>query len=249
MRIIVNADDLGISEAVNEVIFQGMERKVITSATMLANGAAVQAAAREANRFPHCSFGIHLNLTEFQPISSESVRDLKPILNKKNCFNGNSIREVSIGLSMLRAIFQEWCCQVESLIQLGIEPSHFDGHHHVHTIPQILPVLVALRRRYKIDKIRISRNMYDRSERPARSLLAKKSVFNMALRTVGFHTTRIFTDLQTFVRLCGSRPPAPTAELMTHPGSLPHDGETALLEEHWPSKLSYEVALISYKNL
>lgn len=245
----MNADDLGISEAVNENIFQGMERKVITSATMLANGSAVQAAAREANRFTHCSFGIHLNLTEFEPMSSDSLRDLKPILNEKNCFNGNSIREVSISQSLLRAIFREWCCQVESLIQLGIEPSHFDGHHHVHTIPQMIPVLVALRRRYKIDKIRISRNMYDRPERPTRSLLAKKSVFNMALRTVGFRTTRIFTDLQTFVSLCGSRPPAPTAELMTHPGSLPRDSEAALLEEHWPSKLSYEVALISYKNL
>ena len=245
----MNADDLGISSAVNEVIFQGMERKVITSATMLANGGAVQAAAREVNRFPHCSFGIHLNLTEFEPMSSESLRDLKPILNKENCFNGNSIREVPISVSMLRAIFREWCCQIESLIHLGIEPSHFDGHHHVHTIPHMIPVLVALRRRYRIDKIRLSRNMYDRSERPARILLAKKSIFNLALRTAGFRTTRIFTDLQTFVRLCGLRPPAPTAELMTHPGALPRDGEAALLEENWPSKLSYDVALISYKNL
>ena len=250
MRIIVNADDLGISESINEAIFQGMQRKIITSATMLANGAALEAAARELHRFPDCSFGIHLNLTEFEPLCSESFRDLKPILNEKNCFNGNSIREVHISLSMLTAIFREWCCQIEHLIQLGIQPTHFDGHHHVHTIPQLIPVLAALRRRYKINKIRKSRNLYDLPERPARSLLAKKSVFNLALRTVGFRTTRIFTDLQTFVGLCGLRPPAAaTAELMTHPGALPRDGEAVLLDEHWPSKLSYDVTLISYKNL
>jgi hypothetical protein len=114
----------------------------------------------------------------------------------------------------------------------------------------MLPVLAALRRRYKINKIRISRNMYDLSERPARGLLAKKSVFNLALRTVGFRTTRIFTDLQTFVGRCGLRAPAaPTAELMTHPGALPRNGEAVLLDEYWPSKLSYDVALISYKDL
>ena len=249
MRIIVNADDLGISESVNEAIFQGMQRRVITSATMLANGSELKAAARELHRFPECSFGIHLNLTEFEPLCPESFRDLKLILNEENCFNGNSIREVHISLSMLRAIFREWCCQIECLIQLGIQPTHFDGHHHVHTIPQLLPVLAALRRRYKINKIRISRNIYDLSERPARGLLAKKSVFNLALKTMGFRTTRIFTDLQTFVGLCGLRPPAATAELMTHPGALPRDGEAVLLDEYWPSKLSYSVALISYKNL
>src|SRR5215471_2247740 len=62
VRIIVNADDLGISEAVNEATFRAMERGVITSATMLANGPEVVAAAKLAPRFPKCSFGVHLNL-------------------------------------------------------------------------------------------------------------------------------------------------------------------------------------------
>jgi len=52
MRIIVNADDLGMSEAVNEAIFQGMQRGVITSATMLANGPALKAAAQSLHLFP-----------------------------------------------------------------------------------------------------------------------------------------------------------------------------------------------------
>lgn len=250
MRIIVNADDLGISEPVNEAIFHGLQRKVITSATMLANGAAVKAAARELRRFPGCSFGVHLNLTEFEPVCAQSCRDLKPILNEENCFNGNRIREVHISVAMLRAIYREWCCQIESLIQLGVEPSHIDAHHHVHTIPQMLPVLRALRKRYKIGKVRISRNLYGDSEHPERSLLVKKRAFNLGLRAAGFRTTGIFTDLQTFVRKCGNRvPAAASAELMTHPGSSATAGEAGLLAEHWPSKLSYEVALISYKML
>lgn len=249
MRIIVNADDLGISEPVNEAIFQGMQRKVITSATLLANGPAVKSVARELRRFPDCSFGVHLNLTEFEPVCPESHRDLKPILNENKCFNGNRIREVHISVRMMRAIFREWCAQVETLIQLGVEPSHFDGHHHVHTIPQMLPVLRALRKRYKIDRVRISRNVYDESEHPPRSLLAKKRAFNAALRMARFRTTRIFTDLQTFVRKCGDRVPAPSAELMTHPGLMAPDAEAVLLAEHWPDKLSYKVDLISYKEL
>jgi len=250
MRIIVNADDLGISEPVNEAIFQGMQRGTITSATLLSNGPAVRAAARELHLFPNCSFGVHLNLTEFEPLCPGSHAALADILDQNRCFNGNSIREVRISASMLRAIFREWCFQIENLMRLGVEPSHLDAHHHVHTIPQLLPVLAALRRRYKINKVRISRNMYDDSERPGKLLLLKKRVFNAALRTIGFRTTRIFTDLATFIKLCAVRPPRPASvELMTHPGSVPRDEEANLLESDWPGRLAYKATLVSYHNL
>lgn len=250
MRIIVNADDLGMSEFVNEAIFQGMRRGTITSATMLSNGAAVKVAAQNLRLFPKCSFGVHLNLTEYSPLCPGSYADLARILDSDKCFKGNSIREVGISVPMLGAIFREWCCQIENLIRLGVEPTHLDGHHHVHTIPQLLPVLAVIRRRYKINKVRISRNMYDDQERPSDLLLMKKGLFNSALRIVGFRTTRLFTDLRTFIKLCSARPPRPsTVELMTHPGSLPPDDEEILLQSDWTERLSYETALVSYSNL
>ncbi len=250
MKIIVNADDLGMSDSVNQAIFEGMRSGAITSSTLLANGPAVKSAAQELRHFSNCSFGVHLNVTEFEPLFRESPVALAGILNREGHFNGNSIREVRIGRRMLGAIFREWCCQIESLMHMGVQPSHLDAHHHVHTIPQMLPVLAALRRRYKIEKIRISRNMYDDVERPAQSLLVKKRAYNLALRAIGFRTTRIFTDLATFVRVCALNPPqAASVELMTHPGSLPRNEETALLESGWPGRFSYDVSLISYENL
>lgn len=72
IQIIVNADDLGLSAEVNEAIFRAMEAGVITSATMLSNGSAVIPAARILHRFPNCSFGVHLNLTEFRRLGAES---------------------------------------------------------------------------------------------------------------------------------------------------------------------------------
>jgi chitin disaccharide deacetylase len=250
MRIIVNADDLGISEPVNEAIFAGMQRGTITSATLLANGPAVEAAAGKVQHFPNCSFGIHLNVTEFAPVAQASLRDLTPILDNNQRFNGNAIREVPLGLGMLRAIYSEWCCQIDRLIRLGVEPTHFDAHHHVHTIPQIFPVLAALRQRYKINKIRISRNMYEDSNCPSSALLAKKRFYNQALRTIGFRTTKIFTEFLTFFHLCAERPPRQeSVELMTHPGSSPGNEEAKLLESDWPRRLFYQVALVSYKNL
>jgi len=249
LKIIVNADDLGISEPVNEAIFEGMRKGVVTSATILANGAAIKAAAQQATSFPRCSFGIHLNLTEFAPLSETSQTELASILNENRCFNGNAIREVPINRQLLRAVFREWCRQIETVMQLGVEPSHLDGHHHVHTIPQMLPVLAALRHRYKIRKIRISRNLYIDSQRPANSLLAKKALLNLALRTIGFKTTRLFTELATFLKLYSTQPPhSASIELMTHPGSVDLE-EAQLLQDYWPSQIAYEKELVSYKDL
>ncbi len=250
IQIIVNADDLGINVEVNEAIFRAMEDGVITSATILSNGSAVIPAARRLHRFPKCSFGVHLNLTEFQPLDAESPTALSNILNEHNCFNGNAIREVRISAPMLSAIYREWCAQIDNLIQLGVQPSHFDAHHHVHTIPQMLPVLAALRRRYRINKARISLNMYDPATPASKALLAKKWLYNQSLRCIGFKTTRIFTDLEVFIKVCAAQPPTERLiELMTHPGSVLPSGEHGLLASDWTKRLSYQVALVSYKAL
>ncbi len=250
IQIIVNADDLGMSAEVNEAIFRAMEAGVVTSATMLSNGPAVIPAARMLQRFPNCSFGVHLNLTEFQRLGAESPTALSSILDEHNCFKGNAIREVRISAPMLRAIYREWCAQIDNLIALDVQPSHLDAHHHVHTIPQMLPVLAALRRRYRINRARISRNMYDPAAPTSKVLLAKKWLCNQALRRIGFKTTGIFTELEVFVRVCAARPPAePLIELMAHPGSALSSEEPGLLASDWTKKLSYPVALVSYKAL
>lgn len=250
MRIIVNADDLGMSKEVNEAIFEGMRRGSITSATMLANGVALTSAAQNLHHFPKCSFGVHLNLTEFLPLCAENDMELSKILDANGHFNGNRIREIRLGQRMLKAIFREWCSQVENLMRLGVHPSHFDAHHHVHTIPELLPVLTALRMRFRISKIRMSRNLYEDRERPSELLLAKKKLYNLGLRAIGFRTTRIFTDLVTYVKMCSEQAPhAATAELMTHPGSNPGGEEAKLLETNWRSRLWYQASLISYNDL
>ncbi len=247
IRIVVNADDLGISEEVNEAIFRRMENGSITSATLLSNGPAITQAIQQIHRFPECSFGVHLNLTEFKPLHAQSNVSLSDILNDQGDFKGNAIRETHIGFRLLEAIYREWCDQIEKHIRLGVQPSHLDAHHHVHTIPAILPVLAMLRRRYSISRIRISKNLYAPSALVSKRMLAKKGLYNLGLKAMGFRTTGIFTDLETFVALCSAQPPSKqTVEVMTHPGPDSTCEESRLLDSGWLAKLSYDATLINY---
>jgi predicted glycoside hydrolase/deacetylase ChbG (UPF0249 family) len=157
---------------------------------------------------------------------------------------------VTITHSVANAVFREWCAQIENLIKLGVQPSHIDSHHHVHTIPRLLPVLAAIKKRFKIGKIRMSRNLYSEADRPGKYLLAGKVLYNRALRVMGFRTTGLFTDVQTFATDAGRFGLRPAdVELMAHPGAGWAQGETLLLDTDWASVLGRKATLTSYAEL
>ena len=73
-RLIINADDLGADEGRNEGIFEAIRAGVVTSASILPNGPALDMHCRgiRAGRFEKVSFGVHLNLTEGRPLSHDA---------------------------------------------------------------------------------------------------------------------------------------------------------------------------------
>ncbi len=244
MVVIINADDLGISLAVNREIFRLAAEGAITSATLLANGESVADAAAELRKFPRVSFGVHLNLTEFQPVAASA--GLRPIIDEAGRFRGNHIREIRLDRELKTAIFREWCAQIEKLIGLGIKPSHIDSHHHTHTIPGLFPVLRTVGKKYGINKVRISRNVYLDTD-PV-MLRLKKSMYNAALRHVGgFRTTDLFSGFDMFVGRNGGSRGAKSIELMVHPGAPGSETETGQLLEWVRSER--EIRLISYNDL
>ena len=107
MLMIVNADDLGLSTTVNEAIFTLMAKGRVTSSSLLANAPATEEAVIESRRCQKAqSFGVHLNLTEFRPLTRNA--HLSPILDSSGCFANNLIRSTPITSQLREAIFQEW---------------------------------------------------------------------------------------------------------------------------------------------
>jgi predicted glycoside hydrolase/deacetylase ChbG (UPF0249 family) len=249
MRVIVNADDLGISEEVNDAIFTLVSEGQITSATLLSNGPAVQQAVRRLKDFPTCSFGVHLNLTQFKPITRHPA--LAAILDGQGEFAGNRIREIRITSALRDAIAEEWVAQVERLRALGVPLSHIDSHHHVHTIAMLFPVLKRVQKMVRIRKVRISKNLYGSRQAASALLLIEKGLWNLALRNVyATETTSLFTDLAVFLeRAEGIGLENQTVELAVHPGNVQYPGDVCVLQDKWLEKLPFPAELISYQRL
>ncbi len=249
MKIIINADDLGMSTKVNDAVFALMAARRITSATLLANGAEVEDAVQRTRALPHCSFGAHLNLSQFRPLTSHP--GLQPILDSDGCFAGNRLREIKISSSLREGIFCELSAQVERLLGLGVRLSHFDSHHHMHTVPGIFPVVKQLQKRFGIRKVRLTMNIYPPEAPAPVARRAAKVLWNCALRQwYRTKTTGSFTSLAIFAALAKEKSYfGDSVELMVHPGSLDFESETELLWKDWTQALPFAAQLISYNEL
>src|ERR1035437_1825113 len=117
MRIILNCDDLGASQTVNDSIFALMAQKRVTSATLLVNGPAIKDAIARIGQYPECSFGMHLNIAEYTPLSSHP--GLLPLLNEKGEL-ASRVREINLSESVQNGVYEEWSAQIESAIALGV---------------------------------------------------------------------------------------------------------------------------------
>jgi predicted glycoside hydrolase/deacetylase ChbG (UPF0249 family) len=246
VRFVVNADDLGMSQRVNDETFALMRDGLVNSASIIANGPVVLDAIRRSKDFPACRFGIHLNATEFTPV--RPAAGLAPLLQSNGEFSTSTFLRSRKGIRVGRALYAEWSAQVERCLSQGLELSHFDSHHHVHTAPELFPVLKRLQWRFGVRQVRKSVNIYGPEHPKKRSTLLRKNLWAAALRLDGTRTTDYVANLiyvheaiksatlQRWIRRKGDT----VWELIVHPGNQfdpGFDQEIMLLRSGWLQSL------------
>jgi chitin disaccharide deacetylase len=248
-RIIINADDLGLSRQVNEAVKVLMSSGVVTSATIMANGPCWSEAVDLARSMPDRSFGVHLNLTEGHPLTGS--HSLEPLVDDEGNFRKLDHYH-HLSPAVMKAVLRELCAQVERLNSSGIRISHLDSHQHIHTQPRFFGILKRIQSLFRIRKVRISKNIY-RPFQVLRSPLLRhqKALWNFALRSFyRTQTTAGFTDFRTFMEVAQHHGlPHSSLEIMAHPGNEKHAEETALLASWKPRELPFSVRLINYHEL
>jgi predicted glycoside hydrolase/deacetylase ChbG (UPF0249 family) len=126
--LVVNADDLGLSAAVNAGVFAAHERGVVTSASLMVRQGAAPTAAGEAAAHPGLAIGLHIDLGEWIYESGEWIQAYL------HCDTDD--RE---------AVESECRAQIERFrALLGRDPTHLDSHQHVHESEPVKGVAEAL---------------------------------------------------------------------------------------------------------
>jgi predicted glycoside hydrolase/deacetylase ChbG (UPF0249 family) len=153
-KLIINADDFGLTKGVNRGIIECHEAGVVTSTTLMVQGAAAEEAATLAAQIPGLGIGLHLNLTAGLPVLSAG--QVPSLVNRNGVFpgKGQMLRRLTTGRVRTRDLLAEIEAQIARCRVLGVEPTHVDSHHHIHAHPYLRVVLRRACRSAGIEKMR-----------------------------------------------------------------------------------------------
>jgi predicted glycoside hydrolase/deacetylase ChbG (UPF0249 family)/glycosyltransferase involved in cell wall biosynthesis len=229
LHFVVNADDLGLSKKINAAIERCIVDRTITSATLMANGPAFDEGITIAKRHTHVSIGVHLNLTEFAPVSKADLSQIT-----RNGTFANLVRGVTLTRATVLAIADEFAAQIAKVRDVGMEISHVDSHHHIHTVPSLFSVVVRTARKFGIRRIRPTRNIFPAGEATGIARRVTKQAWNAALGLVGARAVDYFGSLTDFKESAIAYPDGSRLEIMVHPGGEGRfEDENRLLGTSW----------------
>jgi hopanoid biosynthesis associated protein HpnK len=244
-RLILNADDFGLTPGINRSIVEAHTQGVLSSATMMANAPATAEAATLALAHPSLGVGCHVVLVDGAPITDPGrLPSLVPSQGSQFRNRVSSLAALALSGRLDRSqIESEATAQFRSLQHAGISLTHFDTHKHAHLFPAVLEGVLraaricgvpALRNPFEPaqsfsaivtqGRIRWKRSVQTRALRflqPEFQRLVKRSGLLTTDGTVGIAATGSL-DAALFARILETLPDG-TWEFVCHPGYCDND--------------------------
>lgn len=235
-KIVFNADDFGRHSAINQAVRQGVEEGVLTSASLMPGEGAFGEAAEMARSLPGLEVGVHLTLVDAVPVSDPAR--IPSLVDGEGRFRANHkefVKSYFAGKIDLQEVALELKAQIDRVAGEHLRLTHVDGHQHIHILPGILPIVLALAKGAGIGGVRIPRVDVNvdtgKSQGGLGEMVGRLGLWTLA--SVGAYRARKagFAMLEHFAGLVAGTAadedyvlkllpvlPEGTTEIMTHPG-------------------------------
>jgi chitin disaccharide deacetylase len=168
-RLIVNADDFGLSHSVNAAVICAHREGILTSASLMVNECDFDEAVKLAKENPKLGVGLHLTL--LMSHSTLPSNTIPALVNARREFSKNPI---SVGLnyffkrSLREELRAEIHAQFEKFHSTGLPLDHVNGHLHLHLHPAIFNILMEDSEQLGIRRLRLTRDCLSRSRKMSR---------------------------------------------------------------------------------
>ncbi|MCL2522689.1 MAG: ChbG/HpnK family deacetylase [Erysipelotrichales bacterium] len=140
-KIIVNADDYGMTKSLNDGIIYAYNNGVLSSTTVMAHLCSIEEIKRLATEAKGIGIGVHLTLTQGIPLTDFST------VREDGTFNRAKIFQDDFNINEVR---KEFIAQIEHVKNSGVKLTHLDSHHHVHMRDSIKDLMTELSLKYKL---------------------------------------------------------------------------------------------------
>lgn len=228
-RLIVNADDFGLTPGVSRGILRAHGEGILTSTTFMVHWPWAPAEAARLQAAPRLGVGLHLTLTAGAPVLPAA--EVPSLVGPDGRFR-RGWWHAQFGARPAE-VHREWSAQLRRFVDLvGRLPTHLDTHHYVHALPRLAAVLAEVARTHGIPAARALRGNYDSAVREwrgplgvvmARAVLPRS---NAVLERAGLATPDrgLVGNFDRAVLLAHlERLPAGVTELVCHPGYADED--------------------------
>jgi hopanoid biosynthesis associated protein HpnK len=168
-RLIVNADDFGLSASVNAAVVRAHREGILTSASLMVNEAGFDEAVKLAKENPRLGVGLHLTL--LMGHAALPPAKIPGLVNARGEFSNSP---VGVGLdyffkrSLRQQLRAEIHAQFEKFHATGLLLDHVNGHLHLHLHPVIFKILMDDADALRIRHLRLTRDCLARSRRMSR---------------------------------------------------------------------------------
>jgi hopanoid biosynthesis associated protein HpnK len=146
-QLIINADDLGLTPAVNRGIVRAFQSGIVTSTSLLVTGSAFEDAVALARQNPELDVGLHLALVEERAVLGPDV--LPTLVDETGRLPRTSaefIRRAILGGINWLEVEREIAAQIALFQETGLQLSHIDSHQHLHMFPPVFHIVRRLAR-------------------------------------------------------------------------------------------------------
>lgn len=190
-KLIINADDFGVSEDINEGIIECYRRGVVTDVSLLACGPHFDHAVALARENNINRVGIHIALTgAFKAISPHA--HISALVNRKGFFHKSFpvlLAKFIVGRIKKSQIHKECKAQVVKVKEAGLLISHLDSHEHIHMFGPILKIVLRVMKEEGVRAIRFPKekvSLWNLLKEPRNAVRHLSLVFvcNMAKRVL-----------------------------------------------------------------
>jgi hopanoid biosynthesis associated protein HpnK len=155
-RLIVTADDFGLTVPVNDAVEEGHRRGILTAASLMVTGDAAADAVARAKRLPTLGVGLHLVLVDGVPVLPPE--QIPALVGRDGRFSANVFAQgvrIFCLPSARRQLAAEIRAQLASFRATGLTLDHVNAHHHFHLHPTIQQTLLRLAPEFDIRAVRL----------------------------------------------------------------------------------------------
>lgn len=154
-RLVITGDDVGLRSDWDDAILDCLSRGVITSTSVMANGATFPPVARLL-RERDFDCGVHLNVIHGRPVLPP--REVPSLVLPSGEFPGRVggfLFRYLTGRARVEEIAREWEAQVRRVFDAGLRPTHLNAHYHLHGFPALFRETTRLAKSFGIRWVRL----------------------------------------------------------------------------------------------